>query len=255
MAISKTLIVTLNQDKAKPREKFFIYRNDVGVDIYIELSNLTYQFDNEGNKFKQANALFKTPTDKVVAVNSLDIENNKVVFSFTSEIIKNMQVIGKYELQIQLFDSILNRITLPIINFEVKEPLGQTGVDIQEAMVDYAIVGSDVVAREVDTIALFSMEDGYVKTVWETGDLITASRLNNMEDGIYNNRVDINLLKNDFREISKIMNEEIEKLKDRVLYLETYLDSGGEEPTTNNVIPIYEDNTILVTEDGEIIIY
>ena len=194
MAISKTLIVTLNQDKAKPREKFFIYRNDVGVDIYIELSNLTYQFDNKKNNFKHANALFKTPTDKVVAVNSLNIENNRVVFSFTSEIIKNMQIIGKYELQIQLFDSSRNRITLPIINFEVKEPLEET-VAGQEARVDYAYVERDVVAREVDSVALFSMEDGYIKTVWVTGDLITASRLNNMEDGIYNNRVDIDWIK------------------------------------------------------------
>ena len=31
--------------------------------------------------------------------------------------------------------------------------------------------------------------------------------------------------------------------------------SGGEIPTTNNVIPVYGDNTILVTENDEIIIY
>ena len=73
MAISKTLIVTLNQDKAKPREKFFIYRNDVGVDIYIELSNLTYQCDNKRNNFKHANALFKTPTDKKLITDLSDI--------------------------------------------------------------------------------------------------------------------------------------------------------------------------------------
>ena len=60
---------------------------------------------------------------------------------------------------------------------------------------------------------------------------------------------------NEFREIFKATNEEIERLKDRVSYLETYLGSGGEIPTTNNVIPVYGDNTILVTENDEIIIY
>ena len=60
---------------------------------------------------------------------------------------------------------------------------------------------------------------------------------------------------NEFREIFKATNEEIERLKDRVSYLEAYLGSGGEIPTTNNIIPVYGDNTILVTENDEIIIY
>lgn len=192
MAITKTLVVTLNQDKAKPREKFFIYRNDVGVDMYIELSNLTYQFDNEKNNFKYANAIFRTPKEWVFSVNHLAIVDKRVVFSFTSEIIKNMQIIGKYELQLQLFDNALNRISLPIITLEVKEPIGQSDVTLSEAIVDYSYVGNCFVANEIN---LFSIENGYVKTVWETGDLITSSRLNNMEDGISNNRTDIDLLK------------------------------------------------------------
>ena len=58
----------------------------------------------------------------------------------------------------------------------------------------------------------------------------------------------------EFREIFKTMNEEMEKLKDRVLYLETYLNNGGVKPT-GNIIVVYKDNTILVTEDGKIIVY
>ena len=80
MAITKTLVVTLNQDKAKPREKFFIYRNDVGVDIHIELSNLTYQFDNKKNNFKYANAIFRTPKGLVFTVHYLEIINEKLNF-------------------------------------------------------------------------------------------------------------------------------------------------------------------------------
>ena len=60
---------------------------------------------------------------------------------------------------------------------------------------------------------------------------------------------------NEFREIFKATNEEIKRLKDRVSYLEAYLGSGGEIPTTNNIIPVYGDNTILVTEDDMVITY
>ena len=53
MSISRTLMVTLNQDKANTEDKFYIYRDDVGVDVYVEISNLEYQFNkkkNGGNK-------------------------------------------------------------------------------------------------------------------------------------------------------------------------------------------------------------
>ena len=73
-----------------------------------------------------------------------------------------------------------------------------------------------------------------------------------VEEGYTGNISD--LIIDEFREIFKTMNEEIEKLKDRVLYLETYLNSGGVSPT-GNIIVVYKDNTILVTEDGKIIVY
>ena len=79
MAISKPLIVSINQDKTRPNEKMFIYRNDFGVDMYIDLSNLTYKFDG-GKNFKYANALFKTPNGEVHAINSLGIIDGKIKF-------------------------------------------------------------------------------------------------------------------------------------------------------------------------------
>ena len=55
MSISKTLIVNINSDKAKAKDKMYIYRNDTGVDMYIELSNLNYSFDGSKNNFRFAN--------------------------------------------------------------------------------------------------------------------------------------------------------------------------------------------------------
>ena len=103
MAISKPLIVSINQDKTRPNEKMFIYRNDIGVDMYIELTNLTYKFDGSKN-FKFANALFKTPSDIVYTVNNLSIIDGKIKFSFDEEVVSHIQEIGKYELQFQVFD-------------------------------------------------------------------------------------------------------------------------------------------------------
>ena len=144
MAISKPLIVSINQDKTRPNEKMFIYRNDIGVDMYIELTNLTYKFDGSKN-FKFANALFKTPSDIVYTVNNLSIIDGKIKFSFDEEVVSHIQEIGKYELQFQVFDIDKNRLTIPSYYFEVREPLGNTRIDFEEGIVDFAreLVGLD----------------------------------------------------------------------------------------------------------------
>ena len=182
MAISKPLIVSINQDKTRPNEKMFIYRNDIGVDIYIELTNLAYKFDGSKN-FKFANALFKTPSDIVYTVNNLAIIDGKIKFSFNEEVVSHIQEIGKYELQFQVFDIDKNRLTIPSYYFEVREPLGDTQIDFEEGIVDFAHVDYSYVTKDT-SVALFAVEDGYIKTNWQTGDLITSERMNNIEDGI-----------------------------------------------------------------------
>ena len=182
MAISKPLIVSINQDKTRPNEKMFIYRNDIGVDMYIELTNLTYKFDGSKN-FKFANALFKTPSDIVYTVNNLSVIDGKIKFSFNEEVVSHIQEIGKYELQFQVFDIDKNRLTIPSYYFEVREPLGDTQIDFEEGIVDFAHVDYSYVTKDT-SVALFAVEDGYIKTNWQTGDLITSERMNNIEDGI-----------------------------------------------------------------------
>lgn len=182
MAISKPLIVSINQDKTRPNEKMFIYRNDIGVDMYIELTNLTYKFDGSKN-FKFANALFKTPSDIVYTVNNLSIIDGKIKFSFNEEVVSHIQEIGRYELQFQIFDVDKNRLTIPSYYFDVKEPLGNTQVNFEEGVIDFAHVDYSYITEDTN-VALFAVEDGYIKTNWQTGDLITSERMNNIEDGI-----------------------------------------------------------------------
>ena len=181
MSISRTLMVTLNQDKATTEDKFYIYRDDVGVDIYVVISNLEYQFNKKKNGYKKADVLLKTPSGDIYKVENLQIRETKIKFSFTQDIVDKMQEIGKYELQFQLYDNALNRISLPPYKLEVKEPF-EVPTEDEEARVEYSRVGYAHVFK--DTVDLFAIEDGYIKTTWQTGDLITASRLNNLEEGV-----------------------------------------------------------------------
>ena len=181
MAITKNLIVTLKDDIVELKDKMFIFRNDVGVEMIIELKDFEYSIDAIGNtnNFSKVNAIFRTPSGKLYSYNNIKVLSGKIRFVFTQDLIDVMQEIGEYELQFQLYDKLNNRLTIPSYNFYVKEPLCLPN----EAIVGEGTVGFSYVAE--DETYLFSIENGYIKTEWETGDLITKEKLNKMESAIF----------------------------------------------------------------------
>ena len=184
MSITKKLVVTLKDDIATPSERIFIYKGDVGVDIIIELENFNYKIDSisEKNMINRIEAYFKTPQGIVRQYNDeVDVINgDRIKFSFSKNVINDMQIIGQYELQFHLFDKENNRITIPSYYFYVKEPLHNTSEEQEyDSRVDYAIVDY---SRVKDDIVLFEVsENGYIKTNWQSGDLITSAKLNKIE--------------------------------------------------------------------------
>ena len=182
MAITRNLVVMLKDDVAKPKEKMFVYRDDVGVEMVIELKDFDYSIDTVGNRnnIQKAYALFRTPTKKTYQYTNIKISNGKLVFTFSQDIVNVMQEIGEYELQFQLYDKEDNRLTIPSYNFYVKEPLTIDGELVDTAVVDESVIVD--LGEEQDYI--FVITDGYIKTKWRTGDLITKERLNKVENAL-----------------------------------------------------------------------
>ena len=182
MAITRNLVVMLKDDIAKPKEKMFIYRDDVGVEMVIELKDFDYSIDMVGNRnnIQKAYALFRTPTKKTYQYTDIKISNGKLVFTFSQDVISVMQEIGEYELQFQLYDKEDNRLTIPSYNFYVKEPLTVEGEHVGTAVVDESVI----VDRGEEQDYIFVITDGYIKTKWRTGDLITKERLNKVENAL-----------------------------------------------------------------------
>jgi hypothetical protein len=172
----------LKDDVAKPKEKMFVYRDDVGVEMVIELKDFDYSIDTVGNRnnIQKAYALFRTPTKKTYQYTNIKISNGKLVFTFSQDIVNVMQEIGEYELQFQLYDKEDNRLTIPSYNFYVKEPLTIDGELVDTAVVDESVIVD--LGEEKDYI--FVITDGYIKTKWRTGDLITKERLNKVENAL-----------------------------------------------------------------------
>ena len=240
MSITKKLVVTLEDDVATPSERIFIYKGDVGVDIIIELENFNYKIDSisEKNMINRIEAYFKTPQGIVRQYNDeVDVINgDRIKFSFSKNVINDMQIIGQYELQFHLFDKENNRITIPSYYFYVKEPLHNTSEEQEyDSRVDYAIVDY---SRVKDDIVLFEVsENGYIKTNWQSGDLITSAKLNKIEAQLEINTNRINGIQQyDDTELNNSLNRLSETIENLNIPTKTSELENDSDFTTNSYV-------------------
>ena len=240
MSITKKLVVTLEDDVATPSERIFIYKGDVGVDIIIELENFNYKIDSisEKNMINRIEAYFKNPQGIVRQYNDeVDVINgDRIKLSFSKNVINDMQIIGQYELQFHLFDKENNRITIPSYYFYVKEPLNNTSEEQEyDSRVDYAIVDYSKVK---DDIVLFEVpENGYIKTNWQSGDLITSAKLNKIEAQLEINTNRINGIQQyDDTELNNSLNRLSETIENLNIPTKTSELENDSDFTTNSYV-------------------
>ena len=251
MSITKKLVVTLKDDVATPSEKVFIYKGDIGIDIIIELENFNYKIDSisKKNMINRIEAYFKNPQGIVKRYNDeVDVINgDRIKFSFNKKVINDMQIIGQYELQFHLFDKENNRITIPSYYFYVKEPLHENSDE--GAVVGYAVV--DYSKVQDDDIVLFAMdENGYIKTDWKTGDIITASKLNKIETQLEINTNKINEIEPyDDTELNNSLNRLSETIENLNIPTKTSeLENDSDFTTKTYVDNKISESDILVTD-------
>ena len=198
MLIRKAVNITIKDNQATLNEDFYLYKNDRNVDILFEISNFSFDFIK--NKPKTENTIEKTnasysslriikPNGQRIVVDRCAIKDNQIIFTVTPEFIDELEEIGKYKLQITLYDEFEGRITIPPIEFEVLEPL----FDDEELWEDEGIVGEDNASQSVvsdgeewinDLNGREEIAPGTNLYKWECGDWISDYRLNSIHDNI-----------------------------------------------------------------------
>lgn len=124
--ITKNVVITIKDGRAKLSEKIILYRNDKGIDIYFTLNGFNYKFKKDGLTGAEVDGILMKPSEDVVVISSMKIaETNKIKFTIDSTMTDELSEVGTHTLQIRLYyDSTKqHRVTLPPITFEVKEEL------------------------------------------------------------------------------------------------------------------------------------
>lgn len=130
MAISKNLEIKINNDQASFNEKFYVYQNDRGIDLYIKISMSRLQIGNKNISLLSelegatAAATILKPNNTIIGRSELEIVDDTLRFTIDKTLTDELDEIGMYKLQFHLYDGQNNRITIPPVEFEVKQLIG-----------------------------------------------------------------------------------------------------------------------------------
>lgn len=130
MAISKNLEIKVSNEQASFNEKFYVYQNDRGIDLYIKIvipklqiggrnTSMLSEFDGA-----KAGVTIVKPNGNIIGKSKMDIVDDAIKFVIDKDLTDDLDEVGIYRMQFHLYDENDNRITIPPVEFEVKALIG-----------------------------------------------------------------------------------------------------------------------------------
>ena len=223
--ISRNFDLVLRGNDARLREKIYVYRGDYGIDLKFNILDSLDYYLSERNDLEgtAVTILFTNPSGDSMYTTESTIHEGFVTFRITEDMTDDFEEIGEYTLQIRLIGPDY-RVTIPAFKFNVSPIISDTnGSIIGTARVGFARVAASGTSP-VSDLTLFSVDsDGYIKTNWQNGDVITRDKMNKIESGIFDNSQMINDISNsvddmgrDIRQLENKVEREIEQSLENV---------------------------------------
>ena len=215
MSITKNLQIKINNGIAKLNEDVYVYQNDRGIELKLKLNLIrtNYRSATRSSLFESATTLFAgatilKPNGEVISREKTEIVNNIISFIIDEGLTDEINEVGIYKVQFHLYDLEDNRISIPPIQFEVKKLLANIDEDDMSkelGRADFTNADTCFVSDDGKEMEIF-VDGKYIKTVWESGDLITSVKLNKVEEAIehLNNKISNVLTDDDYLNIDMI---------------------------------------------------
>lgn len=216
--ISRNFDLVLRGNDARLREKIYVYRGDYGIDLKFNILDSLDYYLSERNDLEgtAVTILFTNPSGDSMYTTESTIREGFVTFRITEDMTDDFEEIGEYTLQIRLIGPDY-RVTIPAFKFNVSPIISDTnGSIIGTARVGFARVAASGTSPLSD-LTLFSVDsDGYIKTNWQNGDVITRDKMNKIESGIFDNNQMINDISNSVNDMGRDIRQLENKLEDEI---------------------------------------
>ena len=204
--IYTTSKVRIKNHQATVDKTIILYRGDRNVEIQFEILENGYrEYRVEGtNVILNLNASYgqlivQKPDNTHIFSDIVPTQDGKVIFTIPRELIDETLEVGQYTFQIRLYnEDQTSRVTLPPVvgGIDIVEPIAIDDSFVDTAMVGYSIAQTD---SDDEEDKRFDENGNYIKTYWEHGDIITAGKLNKVEDSLeainandIQNHIDVN---------------------------------------------------------------
>ena len=162
---------------------------DRQITLYRGDKNVQIRFMLQDNKFTvventYAQLIINRPNATSLFTECSKIEKDEVILTISEDMIDELKEIGTYQFQIRLYDDNMNaRVTLPpcYSGLIIEYPIATEG----ESLINLARINDAIVSYSDDEYDIFDDDNLYIKTNWEDGDLISDTRMNKIEEAIY----------------------------------------------------------------------
>ena len=172
--------VKIRRNDSKTEEPIILYKGDKNIELQFTIANNPFNYKS-GVEITYGQLIIKRPNANPIFSDVAKFSNSKASFIITGEMIDDLNEIGEYDFQIRLLNADqTSRGTLPPVHagIVIKEPVcEEEGVNFAAANYARTLSG--------DAEDTFDDEGNYNKTVWTKGDTITDTKLNKIEDAIY----------------------------------------------------------------------
>lgn len=197
MAIFFEYVMTVNGATAKLDKDIYLYKGNRNIDYYFTIKDAAFRFSTtqSGNiveKLSPSHAMVSVlkPDGSVVTSGMAAIKDDKVKLTITADFIDEDTEIGTHCIVIDLLDEENDSlVTLPpILNqMHILERITPVPEIVSGNQVNISMVNYAQTTAEEEEVVVFDDEGNYVKTEWVTGNKITTTRLNKIEEGVYQN--------------------------------------------------------------------
>lgn len=189
--------ITINKNEATIEEPIVLYRGDKNIEIQFTIENNPFKY-KAGTAITYGQLVIIRPNAAAIIPEPAKLSNGKVLFTIEDGMIDDNIELGAYDFQIRMINADqTSRGTLPPVTggIIIKEPI------CEEATVNTAYVNNrSAIVMPGNDMATYSMRssddifDGngdYNRTNWYGGDIITDTRLNKIEEALYQINDDI----------------------------------------------------------------
>lgn len=188
--------ITVNDNKSLADKNIIVYRGDYNIQVNFSINQDNgFKYFNSNKSLsliESTNAAYAQMivklqnTDEIVILTEVEpINDGKITLTIAKEYIDELVEVGSYDYQIRLFSEDRHaRMTIPPVigQLIVRNPIAFLDDSVA---INLASADSAVLLNEEASLPAFDNEGNYIKASWAKGDVITGSKLNKIEDALY----------------------------------------------------------------------